>query len=376
MVGLVALTSCFAVAGCGTDDDGGEELGGSGGSGTAGKAGSAGKGGATGTAGSGTGGTAGKAGGTAGAGGEEEPEGGSGNTAGESSTAGSGGSTAGAGGSTAGSGGKGGSGGTAGTTAGSGGTAGTTAGSGGTGGSTAGSGGTGGSIAGSGGTGGATAGSGGTGGAAAGAGGSGGACTASYTTTVSGATATVLYNFDSGTTVPSGWSAGPGYGTTDLMNTATPPTTTATLAYSSTEKHFCAGALQATLPFTSYTKLSNGVTNESGVLQYTAPGVLDWTGKTKLHAWTRIDTASGVNHVAYVQFFVNTADGAHYISGLPTGTWYDGSWQEIVVDLNTSGFVKTNVKVYGFQVNLKATAPSGLPTPPTTLISVDDVWLE
>lgn len=199
MVGLVAVTSCLAVAGCGSDDDS-EEQGGASGAGTAGKAGSAGKGGATGTAGSGTGGTAGKAGGTAGTGGEDEEAGsgntaGGGNTAGESSTAGTGGSTAGAGGSTAGtggstagtggstagSGGKGGSGGTGGSTAGSGGTGGATAGSGGkggaggSGGSTAGSGGTGGATAGSGGTGGAIAGSGGTGGATAGTGGTGGA---------------------------------------------------------------------------------------------------------------------------------------------------------------------------------------------------------
>jgi len=184
-----------------------------------------------------------------------------------------------------------------------------------------------------------------------------------------------VYNFDSSASVPSGWSAGPGYQTTDLVNPAPPPATTATTAYSSAEKNQCAGSLKGTFPFTSYTLFSSG-SGEIGVLQYTAPTTLDWTGKTKLHAWAKIDAASGVNHINFPQFFINTSDFGHYISG-QAANWYDGAWHEYVVPLPATGWDKTAVKTFGLQINLKGTAPSGGPaTPPTTIVYVDDIWVE
>jgi len=410
IAGLAALTGALAVAGCGSDDDSG-----GGTSGSAGKSGGAGgKSGGSGTAGKG-GGSAGKGGsGTAGsepmAGSGGEPEGGTGGATAGSNSGGKGGSTAGSGGkggsggSTAGSGGKGGSGGStagAGGSGGKGGAGGSTAGSGGStagaggstagaGGSTAGSGGStagaGGSTAGAGGStagaGGSTAGAGGStagaGGSTAGAGGTGGGCTATYATTVTGATAALLYNFDGVTTVPSGWSAAPGYGTTDLAGANAP---TATI--SATEGKFCPGALKGTYPFTAYNLLNNSQTQESGTLGFAPSAALNWTGKSKLHLWEKVDITNGVTHLSFVQLYVANANGANFKSAqVAGGVFADGSWHEIVFDLAAASTAATNplnlgaIATYGLQVALKtaATAPTG--TPPTTIVYVDDVWVE
>jgi len=210
-----------------------------------------------------------------------------------------------------------------------------------------------------------------------GAGGSGGSCTAAYTQTGTGGvpnSPAVLYNFDSGTTVPSGWSAAPGYQTTDMTGVLTPPST----AYSGTEKNQCAGSLKGVFPFTSYSLYTSTTdTHEIGVLQYNAPGVLDWTGKTKLHAWYKVDTANGTGHINFLQFFANTSGYNHYISTNGSGSWWDGAWHEIVVDLTTAGFIINDVKQFGLQINLQATAPGGGPAvPPTTTVYLDDIWLE
>jgi len=79
-----------------------------------------------------------------------------------------------------------------------------------------------------------------------------------------------LYNFDSGTTVPTGWSAAPGYQTTDMSGVLTAPST----SYSGTEKNQCAGSLKGVFPFTSYS-LYTAEGHEIAVLQFTASGVLD-----------------------------------------------------------------------------------------------------
>jgi hypothetical protein len=181
-----------------------------------------------------------------------------------------------------------------------------------------------------------------------------------------------LYNFDSGTSVPSGWSTAPGYQTTDMTAPLAIPST----AYSATEKNQCVGSLKGTFPFTSYALFSSG-SGEIGVFQYFASGTLDWTGKTKLHAWAKIDASNGVNHISFPQFYANTSDFNHYISGQAVGNWYDGAWHEYVVDLPATGWDKTAVKTYGLQINLKGAAPaSGPTTPPTTTVYLDDIWLE
>jgi hypothetical protein len=179
-----------------------------------------------------------------------------------------------------------------------------------------------------------------------------------------------LYNFDSTTSVPTGWAAGPGYGTTDLAGA-----NAATTAYSGTEKNQCTGSLKATFPFTSYALFTTGqATQESGVLQYT--GASNWTGKTKLHAWVKVDSASGVNHIGFLQFFASSTTGG-YQSVVDGGTWWTGAWHEIVWTLPATGWDKATVNNYGLQVNLKSAAPTGGPaTPTTTVVYLDDVWVE
>jgi hypothetical protein len=184
-----------------------------------------------------------------------------------------------------------------------------------------------------------------------------------------------LYNFDTGsTTVPTGWAPGKAYLTTDAGLNA------ATLSVSLTEGKFCPGALKAVLPFTSYTAFDVDGGAVGAVIQYaTGTGVvLDWTGKTKLHGWAKIDTSNGVGHLGFIQLYANTADYGHYISAQPSGGIFaDGAWHEMIVDLTGNGFVLTNVKQYGLQVSLKSTAPSAGPvTPVTTTVYLDDLWLE
>jgi len=157
-----------------------------------------------------------------------------------------------------------------------------------------------------------------------------------------------------------------------MAGVLTPPST----AFSSTEKNQCSGSLKGVFPFTSYS-LYTSDNHEIAVLQYVASSVLDWTGKSKLHAWYKVDTASGTSHINFLQFFANTSGFNHYISTNASGTWDDGAWYEIVVDLNTTGFIKNDVKQFGLQINLKSTAPTGGPAvPPTTSVYLDDIWLE
>jgi hypothetical protein len=137
----------------------------------------------------------------------------------------------------------------------------------------------------------------------------------------------------------------------------------------------CVGSLKGTFPFTSYTLFTSAQTaNESGVLGYT--GAVDWTGKSRLHAWVKVDGANGVNHIGYLQFFATSSTGG-YQSQVDNGAWYNATWHEIVWDLPTTGWSKAGVTSYGLQVNLKSAAPSGGPaTPPVTIVYLDDIWLE
>ncbi len=58
------------------------------------------------------------------------------------------------------------------------------------------------------------------------------------------------------------------------------------------------------------------------------------------------------------------------------GSFADGAWHEIVLTFPV-GLNLAQIAAYGLQVALKAQAPAGGPNPPpTTIVYLDDLWLE
>jgi hypothetical protein len=231
------------------------------------------------------------------------------------------------------------------------------------------------------GTGGAT---GGTGGATAGTGGTtvseaGDTGTAGEAGASAGPTACVvpytgiLYDFDQPGS-RGNWTAGAGFNATDVS------LGDSSIARSETQGHSCLGSLAGTFPFTIYNA------TESGELEITygttTPAV--WTGKTKLHAWVRVDVPSeGVGYLNGLQLHASSNSYGDYLAKFVSiSTFATGTWQEIVLDLTANGssgapLDLTGINQLGLQVLVLGTAPAGGPAAPeTTTVYLDDIWAE
>jgi len=326
---VLPLLAAVGVAACDGDDDT-VGSGGTGGSkgGTGGSTGGTG-GSSAGTGGSSKGGKGGTGGSTGGTGGSK------GGTGGTSGKAGTGGTTGGTGGSTGGTGGS-----TAGAAgAGEGGEAGSGAGQAGTGGST---GGTGGST---GGTGGTTAGA--SGEAGTGAGGETGGCPAQ--------TPMSLYSFD---TTVAGWEF-------------YPSSTVGTISQSATEGNLAAGALSSVITLPSY---NTGVTTQ---INFNS----DWSCRTQLSAYIKLQTTgTDLLYLNGIGFAMQSAGYTIYSgSYFGIGTFTDGAWHKITLDLATIAPAPdlTNVNQIALSVNAEGSQPGGEPaTPPDTTLLVDDIVIE
>jgi hypothetical protein len=140
-----------------------------------------------------------------------------------------------------------------------------------------------------------------------------------------------------------------------------------------TEGHLCPGALEVTIPFSVYGN------NEKAAVEKAA--TTNWTGKTSLHVWVKVaDPGDGtIAFINGIQVFVQSMGYSVYSSKfVGAATFDDFQWHEIVLDLAAAPAVVLNdVNKVGVQVLAAASRPPSAPmTPSTTVVYVDDIYLE
>jgi hypothetical protein len=139
------------------------------------------------------------------------------------------------------------------------------------------------------------------------------------------------------------------------------------------EGHLCPGALEVTIPFTAY-----GPNENAGIEK---ASTIDWTGKTSLHVWVKV-ADPGAGTIAFInglQIFVRSMDDAVLSSKFVGAAQFDDfQWHEIVLDLSAGPpVVLTDVTKVGVQVIAATTRPPSAPlTPSTTVVYVDDLYVE
>jgi hypothetical protein len=122
---------------------------------------------------------------------------------------------------------------------------------------------------------------------------------------------------------------------------------------------------------------------------------VDFTGKTKLHFWVKLQLPDGGSVTTYlngVQGFLQSGNPptdagpngyAHYTTGnsfTVAGTLADGAWHEVIVDFTVDAGDRANlsyVNQLGVQVLALMTALDGGPAAPSTaVLLVDDISLD
>jgi len=139
------------------------------------------------------------------------------------------------------------------------------------------------------------------------------------------------------------------------------------------EGNLCPGALEVTIPFSAYGEKEKASVEKAAVA--------DWTGKTSLHVWIKVEDP-GDGTIAFmngIQVFVLSMQYAVYSSKfVGAATFDDFAWHEIVLDLTAApAVVLDDVNKVGVQVLAATTRPPSAPmTPSTTVVHVDDMYLE
>jgi len=178
------------------------------------------------------------------------------------------------------------------------------------------------------------------------------------------------YTFD---TTTQGW----GKWVADLSN----PNGTR-LEHAANEGMPCPGALRLSVDF------SYGQTASAAIFYGDSMNGVpaDWSGKSKLHAWIKLESgmATALNGI---QLFVQNAsvrgprvfDYDNWNNAWLSGwVFSDNGWHEEVLDL-TNGFSGSTslINQIGVQVDPLASAPAGGPASPGTIVvDIDNVWLE
>jgi hypothetical protein len=139
------------------------------------------------------------------------------------------------------------------------------------------------------------------------------------------------------------------------------------------EGYLCPGALEMTIPFSAYGNKEKAAVEKASTV--------DWTGKTSLHVWVKV-ADPGAGTIAFlngIQVYVQSMNYAVYSSKfVGAATFDDFMWHEIVLDLTAAPpVVLTDVSKVGVQVLAAATRPPSAPmTPSTTVVYVDDIYLQ
>ena len=146
-----------------------------------------------------------------------------------------------------------------------------------------------------------------------------------------------------------------------------------------TEGHSCPGALQLIVNFTGY-----GGAHEAGFTEFYfgfTPNGRDWSAYKNLHAFVKL--VADYREIDSVFFYVKSGMQMKYQSATATGvSLSNGQWQELVIDLTnvggpSSGVAANDVQQMGFEVLLKAAAPTAGPATPTqAFLYADDIYLE
>ena len=199
--------------------------------------------------------------------------------------------------------------------------------------------------------------------------GDGGPCTTSFG-------GQLLFSFNAA-------SSAAGWFTESNVDAGSPP---ATLAWTGADGHACPGALSLTVAFATYTTAVPDIEFNFGAASWKA---------TKLHMWVKVQIpGADSGSAAYatldaVSPFVESNAWTNY-----TFMWLDvasffgnGGWNEVVVDLIAPDAGQANrfgqnvdlasVQRLGVSLVPQATRPDGgSPGPSTTVLLVDDIWLE
>lgn len=160
----------------------------------------------------------------------------------------------------------------------------------------------------------------------------------------------------------------------------------AALAWTGADGHACPGALALTVAFSAYTNAVPDIEFNFGAASWKA---------TKLHMWVKVQIPNaGAGSAAYsalnaVSPFIQSNAWTNYsFMWLAVAPLFgNGGWNEVVVDLIVPGAGQANrfgsdvdlasVQRLGVSLVPQATRPAGGPAAPsTTVLLVDDVWLE
>jgi hypothetical protein len=233
----------------------------------------------------------------------------------------------------------------------------------------------------SGGSGGTGVGGAGTGGKAGNGGSAGAPCVTSFS-------GTVKYSFDNAGSAAQGVLLYPEDPTGKGPGVCIGPISQSATGFNPTEGHSCPGALELTIPFGSYAS-PNQITVDVNF------GPVDWTAYSLLHAWVKIKTPDAavagtetLSYLSQVQFSVASSsvttsnDYKGYTSSTkPLLGWADRGWHEVTLGLvpSTNYYANAvlNIGVQIQSVGVKPSAPADAPdAPPTTVVEIDDIWLE
>jgi hypothetical protein len=218
------------------------------------------------------------------------------------------------------------------------------------------------------------------------AGGAGGSCVTKFTGAAG--PGVVKYSFDNVGSATSGVLLYPEDPTGKGPGVCTGPVSLSATAFNPTEGHSCPGALELTIPFGSYAS-PNQITVDVNF------GPVDWTAYSLLHAWVKIKTPDAavagtatLSYLSQVQFSVASSsvttsnDYKGYTSStVPLLGWADRGWHEVKLGLTPStnyyANAVLNIGVQIQSVSTKPATPADAPdAPPTTVVEIDDIWVE
>jgi hypothetical protein len=200
-----------------------------------------------------------------------------------------------------------------------------------------------------------------------------------------------------------------GFDTADVDGWSANPYVAATggaISYSAGVGHTCPGAITLTVPFTNY-----GGQQVEAQYNYNPQGYPNWNGHTKLHYWVSIafetgdagvvlGAEAGAPYLSSLNTDFNYAQWSDYLAqddngnvvALTSSSFSTQEWQEVVLDLSDdrqnadagqfpipagTDCLTGNACKIASVIQVASSAPVGGPAAPTTtVLYIDDIWLE